>query len=209
MSFREFRHEMKQIALATIEACRHCQFLRTSDLPAEPADDDLFVFMDDDDWISSGLFDVLRAQNMPRDGFLWGSIYLGKFVVDLPGISAASPAVKKRPLDNTVYTNNYSVTGRALKRLGKEAIFEHGRAQQQRDAGDFQPKKIPPYLTCANKHPACTVSAQYNFKNLSEGLRPMVAGYAEALRDIQLDQDTLWIAPYLRRMEAVVSRCLA
>jgi hypothetical protein len=37
--------------------------------------------------------------------------------------------LQKRTLQDVVYTNNYSVTGRALKRLGIQAIFEHYRAQ--------------------------------------------------------------------------------
>jgi hypothetical protein len=44
--------------------------------------------------------------------------------------------------------------------------------------------------------------------DLSERLQPMIAAYAEALRAIQMHHDTLWIAPSLRRLEVIVSRCL-
>ena len=209
MDFREFRHEMKQIALATMAACRNCYLLTSFHPPSEPGADDLFVFMDDDDWISPGLFDMLRAYETPQDGFLWGSIYLGKLLVDLPGHPVGSPVLQKRKLQDIVYTNNYAVTGLAVKRLGIQTIFEHGHAQKNLDTGAFRPQKIAPYLSCANKHPCCTVWAYYNLPRLSEGIRPAIAAYAEELRAVQLDQDTLWIPPSLRRLEAIVSRCLA
>lgn len=209
MDFREFRHEMKQIALATIAVCRNCQLLASFDLRMKPADDDLFVFMDDDDWIAPGLFETLRALDAPRDGFLWGSIHLGKFLVDLPRIPLGTPVLHKRALLDVVSTNNYGMTGRAIKRLGIQAIFEHYRAQETLGAGAFRPDKVPYYLSCANKHPCCTMYAHLNSPYLSEGLRPTIAAYAEALCEIQLDRDTLWIAPSLRRLEAIVSRSLA
>jgi len=209
MDFRNFRHEMKQIALATVAACRDCELLTSFDLPMEPADNDLFVFMDDDDWIAPDLFEALRTFEMPLDGFLWGSLFLGKFLVDIPRIPLGSPALVKRALHNIVTTNNYAVTGRALKRLGIQAICEHYRAQDKLNTGAFQPHNVAPYLSCANKHPCCTVWAKFNLPHLSEGLRPPIAAYAEALRAIQLDHDTIWIAPSLRHLEAVVSRCLS
>lgn len=144
MDFREFRHEMKQIALATMAACRNCYLLTSFHPPSEPGADDLFVFMDDDDWISPGLFDMLRANETPQDGFLWGSIYLGKLLVDLPGHPVGSPVLQKRKLQDIVYTNNYAVTGLAVKRLGIQTIFEHGDAQKNLDIGAFRPQKIPP-----------------------------------------------------------------
>jgi hypothetical protein len=207
MDFREFRHEMAQIALASVEASSHCQLLTSLDMPRIPADDDFFVFMDDDDWIAPHLFEALRAHGMQHD-FLWSSVFLGKFVVDLPGIPVGSPALKKRPLENTVYTNNYSLTGKTLKLVGTEGIFEHFDAQAKLDSGEFRPQKTPSYLSCANKHPCCTVSAVYNLPHLSGTMRAMVTAYAEALREIELDADTLWMEPYLRRLEIVVERCL-
>jgi hypothetical protein len=208
--YREFRHEMKEIALASIAACRNCRFLTGRDQLKEPADEDLIVFMDDDDWLAPHLFEILRAGHTPHDGFLWGSIFLGKFLVDRPGLPVGSPALHLRALDDAVNTNNYAVTGRSLKRLTVPKVFEHRHAQRQLNAGDFAPQRISHYLSCANKHPCCTMWPLRNLQvpNFLDRLRETVSDYESALRAIEVSPDIRWIDPYLRQLRAVVAKCL-
>lgn len=216
ITYRELRHEMKMITLASIAATRHCQLGGMSEL-IDPADDDLFVFMDDDDWTAPHLFDVLRSRPVPKDGWLWGSIFLGSFLVDVPGTedapgrAAGTPALQKRPLHDFLYTNNYAITGRCVKRLGPHALFDHMDGQQALRAGQFAPLKIASHLSCANKHPWSTMAILSNSRSpgFLDRLHPMLVGYAHAINSIELDDDTRWIGPYLDGLGACVVRTLA
>jgi hypothetical protein len=213
VSYGEIRHEIKSITLSSVAATRHCQLGGVANLE-NPANDDLFVFMDDDDWTAPHLFEVLRSAETPRDGCLWGSIFLGSFLVDVPGTEevpgrlAGTPALQKRALHDFLYTNNYAVTGRAIKRLGASAVFEHSDGQRALRAGQFAPLKVRSYLSCANKHPWCTMAISYNSHapGFLEGLYMTLLDYAQALECLELDADTRWIAPYLDRLKALVAR---
>jgi hypothetical protein len=216
VSYGEIRHEIKSITLSAIAATRHCQLGSMADL-GDPADEDLFVFMDDDDWSAPHLFEVLRSAETPRDGCLWGSIFLGSFLVDVPGAEevpgrmAGTPALQKRALHDFLYTNNYAVTGRAVKRLGVRAIFEHSDGQRALRAGQFTPLKIRSYLSCANKHPWCTMAISYNSHapGFLDSLYTTLLDYAQALERLELDADTRWISPHLDRLKALVVRNLS
>jgi hypothetical protein len=209
LDYRQVRHEMKEIAVASISACRRSRFLRTIDHLEHfsPNDDDFIFFTDDDDWVAPNLFEIIRSYE-PHDGMLWGSIFLGKMYADTPREKRGTPALQKRQLDDIVRTNNYCVTGRALRRLGLPAVFEHYHAEEALLKGNFLPQKISSYLSCANKHPCCTVSIQYNADTLEfrERLRETIISYARELEEIRLDADTLWISPYLHRLGGIMRR---
>jgi hypothetical protein len=216
VTYCELRHEMKAITLDTIAATRRCELGKISDL-ADPADDDLFVFMDDDDWTAPHLFEALRSLAPAEDGWLWGSIFLGSFLVDVPGTedapgrAAGTPALQKRALRDFLYTNNYAVTGRCVKRLGLHALFDHMEGQQALRAGRFKPLKVGAYLSCANKHPWCTMAIASNSQSpdFFQRLYPTLVDYAHALRPVELDAETRWIKPYLDRLGACVARTLS
>jgi hypothetical protein len=212
ISYGEIRHQLKQITLSAITATRHCQLVSMADLK-DPADEDLFVFMDDDDWCAPHLFEVLRSTKSPGDGYLWGSIFLGSFLVDVPGIdevpgrAAGTPALQKRVLHDFLYTNNYAITGRTINRLGIQAVFEHSHGQRALRAKQFLPQKLQSYLSCANKHPWCTMAISYNSHSPAflDHLYEALLDYAQALKCLRLDADTRWIAPYLDRLEGLVA----
>jgi hypothetical protein len=216
ITYSELRHEMKAITLAAIAATRDCQLGGMSEL-IDPANDDLFVFMDDDDWTAPHLFEVLRSLPTPQDGWLWGSIFLGSFLVDVPGTedapgrAAGTPALQKRALHDFLYTNNYAVTGRCVKQLGPHALFDHMDGQQALRAGKFAPLKLASYLSCTNKHPWCTMAILSNSRSPSflERLYPMLVGYAHEINSAELDNDTRWISSHLDRLRACVVRTLA
>jgi hypothetical protein len=93
-----------------------------------------------------------------EDGVRSGSVRLGR--VFAPNGYAES-AIQQGPLDHIVYTSNYAATARALARLGRAAFFEHDAAQKSFDQPGFTFITSEKYLSCAVKHPCCTVSANY------------------------------------------------
>jgi hypothetical protein len=216
MSYGEIRQEIKAITLSTIAATRDCRLAGVGELES-PADDDLFVFTDDDDWTAPHLFEALRSAAPLEDGFVWGSIFLGRYLVDAPGIgevrgvAAGSPALQKRALQNFLYTNNYAVTGRAVRRLGTGQIFEHDGAQQAMAAGDFAPAMVRSYLSATNKHPWSTMAIMHNSRSpgFLDRLEAMLIAYARALDEVAVDADTRWVIPYLDRMKALTRQVLA
>jgi hypothetical protein len=96
ISYGEIRHELKAITLGAIAATRDCRLGGAADLD-DPADDDLFVFIDDDDWSAPHLFEALRSMETPSDGWFWGSVFLGKFLVDAPGYAGGGAPRWARP----------------------------------------------------------------------------------------------------------------
>jgi len=211
LDYRKFRHEMKEIALGTFAAARDSHLIHLTELGSSPSDDDLFLFTDDDDWVAPNLFEVLRTDSTPQDGFLWGSIFLGKFLVDLPGMKVGTPVLQKRRHEDVIYTNNYCVTGRAIKRLGLRATLEQDKAQLNFDYARFLPRRIPPYLSCANKHPCSTIWVHYNWKvpGFLGQLRETVGGFVQELTHVEPDSETLWTTPFLDRLKTVMERCLS
>jgi hypothetical protein len=78
-------------------------------------------------------------------------------------------------------------------------------------AGQFTPQKVQSYLSCANKHPWCTMAISRNSQSpgFLERLYPALLDYAQALECLELDAETRWIAPYLDRLKACVARTLS
>lgn len=202
VDLRRFRHDMKQIALASIAGCQTGELRELADLPARAADDDLFYFTDDDDWVAPHLFEALRANFSGGDGFLWKSLAVAKL------LNSDAPFLQKRRFDDIIYTNNYAVTGRALKLLGVPAVFEHYAAQTRFDGGDLKLDKIPEYLTCTNKHPCSAVWAQFNLELAQPDFRSVIAGLLDEIRKTRLDDESRWISPYLDLLEDVVARAM-
>ena len=154
-------------------------------------DRDLIYFTDDDDWVIPDLFAVLRSHDI-QDGFLWSSIRVG------PG-----PAVvEKRAFSNEFYTNNYCVSGRAVRRLGLDAVFEHYGAQKAAELGAFILAKLELYLSCANKHPCCTVNILHD---PGFDIRLDTPKFLEQLSNAVLDEQTSWLGPYINDLRKIVS----
>jgi hypothetical protein len=193
LDYRKFRHAMKQITLSSIAACSDSALVSSADLRALN-ERDLIYFTDDDDWVMPDLFAVLHSYDI-QDGFLWGSIRVG------PG-----PAVvEKRAFSNTIYTNNYCVTGRVVRRLGLDAVFEHSGANNNFNSGLFAPTKIERYLSCANKHPCCTVNIKHDPDfDLCVGM----ARFLEQLSNPTFDEETSWARPYISELKRTVSAAL-
>ncbi len=157
------RAQLKALALETYSKVQHATFLRHEAWDENAWDDTndppgWVAFVDDDDWMSPGLFGRLPETACGDEGVRWGSLRLGR-VFTTHGY--AEPIIQRRALNRVVYTNNYAVTSRALRRLGHAALFEHTAAQHAFDRPDFALNTCDEYLSCAVKHPCCTVSAAY------------------------------------------------
>ena len=158
VDYRSVRKQLKTLALQTYDEVRQASLLRHEEWDGKRPPGGRVAFVDDDDWMSPGLFESLPATTSEEDGVRWGSLRLGR-IFALNGY--AEPPIQRRPLDRIVYTNNYAVTARALRRLGRAAVFEHDAAQKSFDQPDFTLVTSEKYLSCAVKHPCCTMSANY------------------------------------------------
>jgi hypothetical protein len=158
LDYRSVRAQLKAIAIETFNAVRQSSLVQHQDWDSCGPPDGRIAFVDDDDWMAPSLFEQLPAPTLGEDGVRWGSLRLGRVFGPM---GYALPIVQRRPLDRIVYTNNYAVTSAALRRLGRAALFEHDAAQTSFDQADFTHAASQLYLSCAVKHPCCTMSANY------------------------------------------------
>jgi hypothetical protein len=158
VDYRSVRAQLKTLALQTFGEVRQASLLRHEEWDGKGPPGGRVAFVDDDDWMSPKLFESLPAATSGEDGVRWGSLRLGRvFAPD----GYAEPPIQRRALDRIVYTNNYAVTAPALARLGLAAFFAHDAAQKSFDRPDFKLVTSEKYLSCAVKHPCCTMSANY------------------------------------------------
>jgi hypothetical protein len=156
--YRDVRAALKAIAVETFNTVRQASLVLHQDWDGGVPADGRVAFIDDDDWMAPDLFGRLPPPAAGEDGVRWGSLRLGR-VFGPDGY--AVPIIQRRPLDRIVYTNNYAITSRALARLGRAALFEHDAAQRSFDQPDFAHTVSQHYLSCAVKHPCCTMSVNY------------------------------------------------
>lgn len=211
MRYVDYRQAMKDLAVSTARAVRRATFVTLDDLPdLDIHDDDRLFFTDDDDWVNPDLFERLEQSPSNGDGWLWNSVFVGKLFGDTPQEGPESPVVRERPASDTVFTNNYAVTGSAFRRLGAGALLEHTNAQQALDAGSFVPGRSVEYLSAANKHLCCTVCIHYN--QASEAFRSDMAGAVRLILDelevTDLSPRTSWLAGTLQAFQDINRRAL-
>lgn len=196
VDYRDVRAQLKKLALETNNAVRQMSFVRHQDWDGSTPSDSRTAFVDDDDWMAPGLFEQLPAPLSGEDGVRWGSLRLGR-VFGPDGY--AVPIIQRRPLDRIVYTNNYAVTTQALRRFGRPALFEHDAAQRSFDRPDFAHAASQQYLSCAVKHPCCTMSVNYLMSQLSfrADPRPEMADFMTAVDAMRPDDMDEWLRrPY-------------
>jgi hypothetical protein len=192
VDYRDVRAQLKAIALATYKSVQQASLVRHQDWDDSAPADGRIAFVDDDDWMAPGLFEELPAPVAGEDGVRWGSLRLGRgFGPD----GYAVPIVQRRPLDRIVYTNNYAVTARALGRLGRAALFEHDAGQRSFDQADFVLAASQHYLSCAVKHPCCTMSVNYLMSQPSFRADPRkeMADFMAAVDAMRPDDMDAWL----------------
>jgi hypothetical protein len=192
VDYRALRAQLKALALQTYGEVRQASLLRHEDWDGRAPPGGWLAFADDDDWAAPMLFESLPATASAEDGARWGSLRLGR-VFGPEGY--APPVIQRRALDSIVYTNNYAVSARALSRLGRAALFEHDSGQESFDRSDFRIATSPEYLSCAVKHPCCTMSINYLMKqdDFRADPRRELAAFADALDATPLDSLPEWV----------------
>ncbi|MFG1345907.1 hypothetical protein V5F59_13515 [Xanthobacter autotrophicus DSM 431] len=211
VDYRSFRHELAGVSRASFAAVRGAEVIPHEVLrETKRAADDLIVFVDDDDWLSPGLFEALEtACPHPLNGIWWGSILVGP---QFESYEAAlrEPIVALRPLKRIIYTNNYAVTGRALNWHGYGRLFEHYHADRRFRKFLLPPKKVPLYLSAASKHPCSTVAVQFLMAQpqFRADIRAYVARFADQLEEADIPAEYAWLREPVRQVEALVRRAL-
>jgi hypothetical protein len=192
LDYRGVRARLKTLALQTYNEVRQASLLRHEEWDGNGQPGGRVAFVDDDDWMSPSLFESLPATTPGEDGVRWGSLRLGR--VFAPN-GYAEPPIQRRPLDRIVYTNNYAVTARALGRLGRAALFEHDAAQKSFDQPDFTLITSEKYLSCAVKHPCCTMSASYlmSLEDFRSDPRRELSKFMESIYAMPLDSMEEWL----------------
>lgn len=196
VDYRAVRAQLKAIALKTNSLVRQASLVDYRDWNGEGPPGGWTAFVDDDDWMAPDLFERLPTPAASTDGVRWGSLRLGR-VFGPDGYDV--PMVQRRPLDRIVYTNNYAVTASALKRLGCAAVFEHDAGQRSFDRTDFTLVTSQQYLSCAVKHPCCTMSANYlmSQSDFRADPRPELTKFMAAIDATRLEDMDEWLrAPF-------------
>ncbi len=192
VDYRSVRAQLKTLALQTYDEVRQASLLPHEEWDGEGRPDGRVAFIDDDDWMSPNLFESLPAPTSREDGVRWGSVRLGRvFAPD----GYAEPPIKRRPLDRIVYTNNYAVTVPALARLGPAAFFAHDAAQKSFDQPEFTLVTSEKYLSCAVKHPCCTMSANYlmSLDDFRSDPRREMSAFMESVNAMPLEVMEEWL----------------
>ena len=204
VDYRSVRAQLKTLALQTYDDVRQASLLRHEEWDGEGQPDGRVAYVDDDDWMSPSLFECLPATTSGEDGVRWGSLRLGR-VFGPNGY--AEPAIQRRPLDRIVYTNNYAVTARALRRLGRAALFEHDAAQKSFDRPGFALGTSEKYLSCAVKHPCCTMSINYlmSREDFRSDPRREISKFMESVYAMPLDIMDEWLKKPFVQFRQVMS----
>jgi len=204
VDYRGVRAQLKTLALQTYNDVRHASLLRHEEWDGKAEPGGWVAFVDDDDWMCPALFESLPATTSDAEGARWGSLRLGRaFAAN----GYAGPIIQRRPLDRIVYTNNYAVTSGALRRLGREAFFEHGVAQRAFDQSGFALATCDNYLSCAVKHPCSTMSAEYlmSLDSFRSDPRREMSNFMKAVDAMRLDDTVEWLREPFARFREVMT----
>jgi hypothetical protein len=218
INYRQFRFRIKEIAHQTLVGVEGAQIIsdavfRTLVLRGQVPSDALIVFIDDDDWLAPQLFARLRELAPAAagvDGFKWGSVLMGRtfhLALDADANFALHPTLLLRPIHGGIATNNYAVSGAALRRLGIDTLFEHDRAHVQFESGRFAPDTVAQYLSCANKHPASSVSAflLWGSEDFRRDPRADIERWADGVMSVRLPVDLGWMAAPQQQLAALLA----
>jgi len=205
--YRSVRAQLKTLALQTYREVRQASLLRHDEWDGAGPPHGRVAYVDDDDWMSPSLFECLPPPTSTEDGARWGSLRVGRIFA--PN-GYAEPPIQRRPLDRVVYTNNYAVTARALRRLGRAALFEHDAAQKSFDQPGFTLVTSEKYLSCAVKHPCCTMSVNYlmSLDAFRADPRREMSKFMESIDAMPLDGIEEWLRKPFAQFRQVMTDAL-
>lgn len=211
VDYRTFRHEIAALSRANFAAVAGARVVSHEALRQEtPPPDALIAFVDDDDWLAPDLFDVLeKAAPRPVNGAWWGSILVGPQLTSVEAY-LREPAIELGTAERVIYTNNYAITGRALKWHGYGRLFEHYHADRRFRKFWWPPKKVPLYLSAASKHPCSTVVVQYlmDRPEFHADPRRFFESYATQLAATPIPPAYGWLAAPVGEVQALMNRAL-
>jgi hypothetical protein len=201
------RAELKALALETYDAVRQAELLCHEEWNGKAREEGWVAFVDDDDWMSPGLFESLPEPGHDQDGIRWGSLRLGRLFAEN---GDGEPIVQRRPLDRVVYTNNYAVSGKALRRFGREALFEHDAAQKTFGQPNSTVVSSEQYLSCAVKHPCCTMSINYLMSRTSFRSDPRreMSDFLRSVDAMNLSTMDPWMREPFARFRALMAEAI-
>jgi hypothetical protein len=204
VDYRSVRAQLKTLALQTYGEVRQASLLRHKEWDGKGQPGGRVAFVDDDDWMSPSLFESLPATAAGEDGVRWGSLRVGRI---FGPNGYAEPPIQRRSLDRIVYTNNYAVTAPALARLGSAAFFAHDAAQKSFDRADFALVTSENYLSCAVKHPCCTMSANYlmSLDDFRSDPRREMSAFTESIHAMPLEGMEEWLRKPFAQFRQVMS----
>jgi hypothetical protein len=190
--------------MQTYNEVRQAALIRHEEWNGEAEQGGWVAFVDDDDWMSPDLFESLPAPGANQDGARWGSMRVGR---SFTANGYSEPVVQARPLDPIIYTNNYAVTARALRRFGRSAVFQHNGAQSTFDQSNFAVVSSERYLSCAVKHPCCTMSINYLLSLESFRLDPRreMRDFLQSIDAVRLDDLDSWLRKPFSRFREVMA----
>ena len=200
--YRTVRHRLKELSFESYRAVQDAEFLAGSSIQDYGIAPPRVAFVDDDDWLSPALVRALPAPSPQEDGVRWGSLRLGRIF----GESGYSQGiVQRRPLDGVIYTNNYAVNRDAISKRGLDKLFEHHQAQHAFDDVGFNSHAVSSYLSCAVKHPCCTLSARFLMKRPEFRAEPRreIDSFMKSLFHFKPVEE-VWLDPILEKFRSIM-----
>jgi len=218
VSFLEFRARVKEISIDNFLSIDDSVLVFLSQHQGDSAlkaledaipEDAIVLFSDDDDWFHPQIF--RRIQNrIWADGCYWDHLFTGLIEVEIPAQNLRNVTLLRRKGEPMLFTNNYALTGAAVRRLGLKQVAEHYDTQTAIREQWLKIDPVEAYLSAANKHPCSSTAIYHNRTDPSiyRDLRTHIVRYYHTLKSIELDADSLWLKPSLDQMIALVGLVL-
>ena len=198
LSYCSVRQALKDLALENLQAIQDGDLI-TMDTLMNTAivDSGYYLFIDDDDWLCPEIASYLPASGDDTfDGIVWGSVAFG---------THKKQAIQARAIDGFCYTNNYVVTGKALKRnlLSGRSPAQHWDAESILKG---RSRIIDQYLSVTNKSPSSTCYLMHVLQGDYSDGRRLVAAVEEYLDRCMQYQSQL--PPTMRWAVRLIDRTL-
>lgn len=190
------RQQLKDITLDNLKSVADAKVVSAMTLSPDNIDESAYyLFMDDDDWVSPNIVAALPSKLLNNNvGVVWGSMAFG---------THRDHVVQLRPMNGFCYTNNYAVTGQALKSLMAKDISPIQHWQAETLIKD-QLAPVNEYLSVTNKTPASTCYLMHVLQGKfddSSMIQGAVIAYVDRCRRFEsaLPDEFEWAVPLMHR----------
>ena len=206
--YRTVRAQLKALAEATYRGVHGARLIPHEHWDEASSGPEAWIaFVDDDDWMAPHLFEALGRPSAGHDGARWANVRVGREFADEP---YPQGIIHRRPADTVLYTNNYAVTGRAVRRLGRAPLFEHFHAKTVFKDSSFNVLASNAYLSCAVKHPCSTLSVKFLMQrpDFRADPRAEMGRFVDALHASEPLPEDAWLAGPYARFRAIMTDAL-